>query len=896
MGKKLLLLLCLVYFTAFSQNEAANWYFGYNSGIRFDSANNTVNALHDGKLNTIEGCTSISDEFGNLLFYTNGISVWNKNHEVMPNGYGLFGDPSSAQSAIIIPKPNNQNIYYVFTVDDSRNISGIKFGFNYSIVDLTLHGGLGDITTKNVNLLRDSSEKITAVLKDCVTKSIWVLTFASFNGYDDTFDTFHAFEVSNTGVNSTSVKSTFPKQVIDPRGYLKLSPDGLKLACANSYDGLDLYDFDVNTGKVSNPVSLIAIEASVPYGIEFSPDSQLLYAQTSNVLYENDDPELPETHQSKLIQYNLYAPNIKASAIIIDDRQLYRGALQLGPNGKIYRALSATYDIGIPYLGVIDAPNQIGLACSYTHQAINLSPGYSSQGLPPFIASFFNKQIDIINNGKNSTNLNLCEGDNYILKTEPIPGATFTWKKNGIVLLETGNSLTVTDSGHYELLINPNNGTCEIEGEAYVRFNKKPNAYNYTLIQCEEDTVIDGKTVFNLNEASANIIGNRADKTLKFYTDKARQHEVNPDAFQNTSNPQILYVTVIDEKTTCYSFAELTLEISTSQTNDVELSICDDDGIEDGFSSFNLTNINTKISTSPLDIAYYETYQEALLEQNPLGEKYTNTTPYTQTIFARVENANSCYGISEVLLSVNRLPEIPETDLSYYCLNSFPETITINAGVNSISQTDYTYNWSTGETTYAIQINKTGIYTVDVIDSNGCSKTRTITVEASAPASFSNIKVVDVSQNNSITVFVSGEGLYQYQLSDSSNNVLFPYQDNNVFKNVYPGHYIVSVSDVKNNCGVVTNPISVLGFPKFFTPNNDGFNDTWQVYGMSEIFKANSKILIFNRFGKLLKELNPLGEGWNGQVNGEYMPRGDYWFSVQLKDGRIFKNHFTLKI
>ncbi|WP_194767827.1 T9SS type B sorting domain-containing protein [Tamlana sp. I1] len=895
MKNNLLLLLYIVSFTAFAQNEAANWYFGHNSGIHFDSATNTVTALQDGKLNTIEGCTSISDESGNLLFYTNGISVWNKNHDVMPNGYGLYGDPSSTQSAIIIPKPNDQNIYYVFTVDDSRNNSGVKFGFNYSIVDLTLEGGLGDITTKNINLLQDSSEKLTAVLKDCSTKSIWVLTFASYTGHAETFDTFHAFEVSNSGVNSTSVKSTFPKQVIDPRGYLKLSPDGLKLACANSYDGLDLYNFDVATGKVSNPISLIPINASVPYGLEFSPDSQLLYAQTSNVLYEHDNPDLPETHRSKLIQYNLASPNIPNSAVTIDDRQLYRGALQLGPNGKIYRALSATYNQGLPYLAAINDPNQIGLACDYTHQAINLAPGNSSQGLPPFIASFFNKQIDIINNGKNSANLDLCEGGSYTLKTDPIPGATFTWSKNGSVLPETGTSLYVSDSGHYELHINPNNGDCEIEGEAYVSFNKNPDAFNYSLIQCEEDAVIDGITTFNLNEATEGLTGNEADRIVKFYTDSARTQEANADAFQNTSNPQTLYVTVINENTTCFSFAELTLEISNTDANDVALYACDDDGLEDGLYNFNLKDVNSNITTLPLDIVYYETYDDALLEQNPLGENYTNTTPYSQTIFARIENANSCYGISNVLLTVNRLPEIHETDLSYYCLNTYPSTITINAAVLSGSPTDYTYNWSTGETTYEIQINEAGIYTVDIMNSNGCSKTRTVTVEASNIATISNIEVVDVTQNNTITVLVSGEGAYQYQLSNSNNGMLFPYQDSNLFENVYPGHYTVSVRDIKNNCGVVRSAVSVIGFPKFFTPNNDGINDTWQVYGLSEIFQPQTKILIFDRLGKLLKELNPLGEGWNGQFNGQNMPTGDYWFSVQLQDGRVYKNHFTLK-
>ena len=102
------------------------------------------------------------------------------------------------------------------------------------------------------------------------------------------------------------------------------------------------------------------------------------------------------------------------------------------------------------------------------------------------------------------------------------------------------------------------------------------------------------------------------------------------------------------------------------------------------------------------------------------------------------------------------------------------------------------------------------------------------------------------------------------------------------------------MSDYKNDCGEITDSVSVIGFPKFFTPNNDGTHDTWQVQGVSGMFQPNSNILIFNRFGKLLKQLNPLGAGWDGRFNGEKLPTDDYWFSVKLQDSRVFKGHFSL--
>src|SRR5690606_15560935 len=452
------LILCLFSLHSFSQSEAANWYFGFGAGIKFNQAAGTVSSLNDGQLVTFEGCTSISDDSGSLLFYTDGTTVWNKNHTVMQNGYGLLGDSSSTQSAIIVPKPDDDTIFYVFTVGAQFNNSGL----HYSVIDITQNGGLGSVTQRNINLLNMSSEKITAVLKDCITKSMWVVSFAAADGNSETFNTFHAFEVSANGVNSNSRKSTFPINVIDPRGYLKLSPDGTKLAIANftandnnnvpSQDRLLLCDFDTTTGLVSNPVRLSINSQNIfPYGVEFSPNSQLLYVHSSNNYLSNSPGGLddnPQNHRSTLTQFDLTQQNIQTSQVTIDDRQLYRGGLQLGPDGRIYRALSATYNTGLPYLGVIKNPNNVGTDCNYQHNAVNLSPNESSQGLPPFIQSLFNTQIDIIKNGKSDINITLCDGDSYQLVSEDIAGATYTWTKDNQTLPNNTYDLSVTESGH----------------------------------------------------------------------------------------------------------------------------------------------------------------------------------------------------------------------------------------------------------------------------------------------------------------------------------------------------------------------------------------------------------------------------------------------------------------
>jgi gliding motility-associated-like protein len=429
--------------------------------------------------------------------------------------------------------------------------------------------------------------------------------------------------------------------------------------------------------------------------------------------------------------------------------------------------------------------------------------------------------------------------------------------------------------------------------------NPNPEAFNHRILQCDEDGAFDGFTLFNLNQANDGLTGSITNRSTKFYADSARTNEVDGDTFSNTLNPQTIYAEVINNITGCFSYAELVLDVSVTDSNDTSLTSCDDDGNEDGFHIFDLSDVDSAIVSglpaADLTIEYYESYNDALLEQNNLTTLFTNTTPYSQTIFARVENENNCYGINEVVLNVNELPDIFTEELVYYCLNQFPSTILINAGLFNDAPGNYTYHWSTSENIYQIQINQPGTYHVTVTNANGCSKDRTVIVEPSNIASFTDIEVIDVTQDNTITVLVSGEGIYEYRLLDSNNTIVYPYQQNNVFENISSGIYTVYVKDIKNDCGVINDKVSVIGFPKFFTPNNDGINDLWQVSGVSDMFQPNTKIHIYNRFGKLLKELDPTGLGWNGTFKGSKLPSDDYWFYVTLQDGRVFKNHFTLK-
>ncbi|MCF8344303.1 MAG: hypothetical protein K9H13_06670, partial [Bacteroidales bacterium] len=291
MKKQLLILLLLTPVLAWSQTIADHWYFGEFAGLDFSGGDPV--AVTDGALLTWEGSSAISDEEGNLLFYTDGSKVWNREHEQMPNGINLNGNFSSTQSAIIVPRPESDRYYYIFTVDAEEN--ELQNGLQYSLVDMELDGGLGDVVSseKNVEMLPLACEKVTAVKN--AGDGFWVIS------HEYNTNSFYAYEVSASGVDVnnpviSSLGKVITGNMIDAAGYLKASPDGTKIAKANHFSQtVEIFDFDDETGLVSNAILDDDYEPK-PYGIEFSPDSKVLYVTASGGLIN-----------SYLYQYDLTA-------------------------------------------------------------------------------------------------------------------------------------------------------------------------------------------------------------------------------------------------------------------------------------------------------------------------------------------------------------------------------------------------------------------------------------------------------------------------------------------------------------------------------------------------------------------------------------------------------------
>ncbi|GAA4964282.1 T9SS type B sorting domain-containing protein [Algibacter aquimarinus] len=284
----------------------------------------------------------------------------------------------------------------------------------------------------------------------------------------------------------------------------------------------------------------------------------------------------------------------------------------------------------------------------------------------------------------------------------------------------------------------------------------------------------------------------------------------------------------------------------------------------------------------------------------------------TQTINVRVVNPVSvnCNASTTIDLIVNALPEFT-IDAEYIVCTSDPSFVVELDPIEATSEVFiYEWRWTSldgtivnqllPESTATIVVSTPGTYHVTLIKTDGsnCFRTKDIFVNASEKASITqnDVTIVDFSENNnSVTINSTnlGQGNYEYALVDNGSNFIV-YQDEPEFRNVKPGFYTLYVND-KDGCGETTLDISVLGFMKFFTPNNDGFNDYWQIIGLNMDVHANTRILVFDRYGKLLKQVSTSQNGWDGTFNGQLMPTDDYWFKVYLEDGPVFSGHFTLK-
>lgn len=432
--------------TLTGQNEGNIWYYGWDgSGINFNPQDPFI--ANNSQMETFEGCATICDASGNLLFYTNGGGrdsvlssgqsqgvIWNKNHQVMHNMGGVQGGGfSSRQSSVIVPKPGIANQYYLFTMDEAETLVGgpPKRGFSYFEIDMTLNGGLGDVAHYQEAVEINSREYLAA----CIHPNgldYWVV----INNY--VTDSLEVFSVTNNGVQYSHSAYVPPVGQNSEIGILKISPDRSKL-----FFRTVLFDFDDQTGQLSNPVLLDVLSTSnfTNVSASFSPNSQYLYSVGSSVSrVDVTAANIPSTIQTIGSWSSSFPP----------------GQMQVAPDGNIYFLESSFggYQVDLSVIkcanspspcvekGVISYPNSYGIY----------------YGLPNFTNHFFENQaigdprpLDILADATY-----ICAGDTVDLAIHVSTDYTILWSDGS-----TSPGIQVTAAGVYSVTID--DGCCNVK-------------------------------------------------------------------------------------------------------------------------------------------------------------------------------------------------------------------------------------------------------------------------------------------------------------------------------------------------------------------------------------------------------------------------------------------------
>lgn len=403
------------------------------------------------------------------------------------------------------------------------------------------------------------------------------------------------------------------------------------------------------------------------------------------------------------------------------------------------------------------------------------------------------------------------------------------------------------------------------------------------------ETCDNSANTYDLSLINSIIVDNDEGISISYFSNaqdaNSNSNAISTDYTYQTNN-DIVYARVEYNSTNCffvYPFMIVVNDLPIANTAP-NLEACDDNFDEQLL--FDLEEQTAPIlgnqDNITFDVSYHSSETDAQENLNPLDTLYNATN--NEVIYARVTNQiTQCYSISQFNVIINPLPLVDIPDQAI-CPENFPLIVSAETGF-----TDDRYLWSTGETSPEIEITEIGNYSVTVTTRNGCNVTSEFNIIESEPATIEVVETVDFSDPNNITITVSGIGDYIFQLDGGEP------QTTGIFENVNLGYHILTIID-QNGCASVNREVLVIDAPKFMTPNNDGDFDTWHIIGVETL--PGTIVHIFDRYGKLLKQLNYNSRGWDGTYNGTLMQATDYWWSADVRQGNIeftVKGHFALR-
>jgi len=924
--KKIIVFTYIVFCFYCLKSQRANiWYFGNNAGLNFNTPSPT--ALTNGLTANADNTSTISDLNGNLLFYTNGINVYNKNHLIMPNGGGLIGSFTAGQCALIVPIPCNKNRYVIFHVTDYVAPGNL----NYTVVDMSLNSGLGDVVggLKNVSLGTGWTEKLCAYYNPN-GNFYWVFS------HKWSTDQFVAFKVDDSSIAVQSVISSIGSihncgsysGVHDAMGQLTISPDGTKLinalTCQHKFE---LFDLNINSGILSNSISIPGNGGSA-WGTAFSPDSKKLYVNS--------------IFGQSVFQYDLttYIP----SAIIASKYILYTsltngynfGYMELGPDNKLYIAKPSASN-----LTVINNPNNYGVTSNFSLLGPSISPKTSTHGLSriAYNAPIVNGSSPIITSSGNLSCTNptvqLSIISNSLINT-------ISWNGPGIVGVNNTPTININNSGIYSVtVISPN--ACE-NGTAYI--NVSSSISPLTLSATQTNTQICS----SISSSTINVSG------ATNYTWTPSASLVPSSGSIVVASPSVTTSYTINGSTgICSGNAIVTISVTPTPT----VLAIGNSPICSGMSS-------TLTAIGAVNYTWVPgNFTGSSITVNPL-------TTTTYTVFGT--SIEGCSTKSNIYVKVNPTPTLNavcSTNLSW-CEKNF--SLTANGATN--------YTWMpinlTGNSIAITATSSANTYTV-IGESNGCfgiatlsvlvidcnnsifgitkaagkpvlvnnsfyDVTFTITAVNSSSLNLTNVNLnedliatfpfptsysiitqpIITSHNSSLIINPLFDGSSQISLTTPASSTLLANKRDTVvftvridpkgyfgpFKNSVIGFADKSITSTladSSNNGFVWDPDSDgdptnndiptifnlpffdLFIPEGFTPNGDGKNDVFFIKGLNG---RPVKLTIFNRWGNKVYEKSDYDNSWNGYVNtsaitlgSNKVPAATYYYIVEFLDG-----------
>ncbi|MGX1023190.1 gliding motility-associated-like protein [Psychroflexus sp. MBR-150] len=504
----------------------------------------------------------------------------------------------------------------------------------------------------------------------------------------------------------------------------------------------------------------------------------------------------------------------------------------------------------------------------------------------------FNIGVDL---GQDQT---LCQGETLNLQVENDEVTAIRWFFDGQLINDTDDNITVSEAnfgaGQYSVEADLTSGCTAID-EVQISFDQMSLPQDLSLNTCVD---ANGFGVFNLFDVS-----NQIDNSLQILNFYLTQNEAelginpiqNPNTFENTTSNQNVFVRVLNANN-CTAVASVQLSGNSQVFDEITFTVCPvQETSPTSFTNQAIQNqVLSVLGIQAQNIELYFSENDAINQTNSINTGFIEieTELLPLTIFARVEADNYCLGLVPVVLQKIDAPIFSNVESEFLICENSDDNVTLDASIVN-TQGETFYEWNTGETTESIQVNEAGSFSVEVtsvqmIDGLEvvCTNTKNFNVNASSLPEVSFTQT-GFAGNGQVIINAQGSGDYEFALNDSgfTNSNTF---DINQIENT------IIVRD-KNGCGEVTLNFIALQIPDFFTPNNDGINDFWQIKGIRQSENDVKNIFIFDRYGKLLDNISPLLIGWDGTYNGKTMPSQDYWYKIEMNSGQSVSGHFTLK-